>query len=167
LERGNYLVLLNTDFMVTDGWLGQLVALVNANMDFTATETATIGVNAEDADRKAENRDAGLAIVGAEIAESSMRRLRAHPPWPPLHKGRTTHVRTVIVLLCHSLNWGTRPTDPIGPIDGSDSLGRCRIMQRRRSWLKRCPIATSTRCVNLPGGGSITIEGSGSPCPAQ
>ena len=34
--RGEYLVLLNNDVVVTDGWLGQLIALANATADFTA-----------------------------------------------------------------------------------------------------------------------------------
>jgi GT2 family glycosyltransferase/glycosyltransferase involved in cell wall biosynthesis len=34
--RGEYLVLLNNDVVVTDGWLGQLIALANAKGDFTA-----------------------------------------------------------------------------------------------------------------------------------
>jgi GT2 family glycosyltransferase len=34
--RGEYLVLLNNDVVVNDGWLGQLIALTNAKGDFTA-----------------------------------------------------------------------------------------------------------------------------------
>jgi glycosyltransferase involved in cell wall biosynthesis len=34
--RGEYLVVLNNDVVVTDGWLGQLIALANAKGDFTA-----------------------------------------------------------------------------------------------------------------------------------
>jgi glycosyltransferase involved in cell wall biosynthesis len=46
--RGEYLVLLNNDVVVTDGWLGQLIALANAKGDFTAeraecAETKTEG----------------------------------------------------------------------------------------------------------------------------
>jgi glycosyltransferase involved in cell wall biosynthesis len=46
--RGEYLVLLNNDVVVTDGWLGQLIALANAKGDFTAgsaecAETTTEG----------------------------------------------------------------------------------------------------------------------------
>jgi hypothetical protein len=43
--RGEYLVLLNNDVVVTDGWLGQLIALANAKGDFTAesAETETEG----------------------------------------------------------------------------------------------------------------------------
>jgi hypothetical protein len=38
--RGEYLVLLNNDVVVTDGWLGQLTALANAKGDFTAESAA-------------------------------------------------------------------------------------------------------------------------------
>ena len=46
--RGEYLVLLNNDVVVTDGWLGQLIALANAKGNFTAesaecAETKTEG----------------------------------------------------------------------------------------------------------------------------
>jgi glycosyltransferase involved in cell wall biosynthesis len=43
--RGEYLVVLNNDVVVTDGWLGQLIALANARGDFTAehAETETEG----------------------------------------------------------------------------------------------------------------------------
>jgi GT2 family glycosyltransferase len=46
--RGEYLVMLNNDVVVTDGWLGQLIALANAKGDFTAehakhAETKTEG----------------------------------------------------------------------------------------------------------------------------
>ena len=43
--RGEYLVLLNNDVVVTDGWLGQLIALANAKGDSTAecAETKTEG----------------------------------------------------------------------------------------------------------------------------
>jgi len=36
LARGDYLVLLNNDVVVTDAWLDQLIALANARADFTA-----------------------------------------------------------------------------------------------------------------------------------
>ena len=36
LARGEYLVLLNNDVVVTDGWLDQLIALASVKTDFTA-----------------------------------------------------------------------------------------------------------------------------------
>jgi O-antigen biosynthesis protein len=47
LARGEYLVLLNNDVIVTDGWLDQLIALANAKKDVTAE-------HAEDAESKTE-----------------------------------------------------------------------------------------------------------------
>ena len=41
--RGEYLVLLNNDVVVTDGWLGQLIALANAKGDFTAESAECAG----------------------------------------------------------------------------------------------------------------------------
>jgi glycosyltransferase involved in cell wall biosynthesis len=46
LARGEYLVLLNNDVVVTDGWLDQLIGLVNAKRGTTAE-------HAEGAERKA------------------------------------------------------------------------------------------------------------------
>ena len=41
LARGEYLVLLNNDVVVTDGWLDQLIALASAKRDFTAEHAET------------------------------------------------------------------------------------------------------------------------------
>src|SRR5580704_10099038 len=38
--RGEYLVLLNNDVVVTDAWLDQLVALANAGTDFTTARAS-------------------------------------------------------------------------------------------------------------------------------
>ena len=40
IARGEYLVLLNNDVVVTDGWLGQLIGLANARKDVTAETKA-------------------------------------------------------------------------------------------------------------------------------
>jgi O-antigen biosynthesis protein len=45
--RGEYLVLLNNDVVVTDGWLGQLIALANAKGDFTAERAECAETRAE------------------------------------------------------------------------------------------------------------------------
>jgi glycosyltransferase involved in cell wall biosynthesis len=56
--RGEYLVLLNNDVVVTDGWLGQLIALANAKGDFTAE-------HAKHAETKTEGeREVRPAVVG-------------------------------------------------------------------------------------------------------
>ena len=46
LARGEYLVMLNNDVAVTDGWLDQLIALVNARSGAAEAATGTLG-NAE------------------------------------------------------------------------------------------------------------------------
>jgi glycosyltransferase involved in cell wall biosynthesis len=54
--RGEYLVVLNNDVVVTDGWLGQLIALANAKGDFTAD-------HAERAETKTEGEGEGRPAV--------------------------------------------------------------------------------------------------------
>jgi glycosyltransferase involved in cell wall biosynthesis len=53
LARGEYLVLLNNDVVVTDGWLDQLVALVNAKTQVTAehSEIAHVKTDSENGNR--------------------------------------------------------------------------------------------------------------------
>ena len=46
LARGEYLVMLNNDVVVTDGWLDQLIALVNARSGAAEAAAGTLG-NAE------------------------------------------------------------------------------------------------------------------------
>ncbi len=43
LARGEYLVMLNNDVVVTDGWLDQLIALVNANRGIDAERAGASG----------------------------------------------------------------------------------------------------------------------------
>ena len=59
--RGEYLVLLNNDVVVTEGWLGQLIGLVNAKGGITAE-------GAEHAEKRAEDRDE--QIVGDGVVNS-------------------------------------------------------------------------------------------------
>ena len=57
--RGEYLVLLNNDVVVTDGWLDQLIALANAKTDRFTAEIA------EDAETKTEKEESGAVGTGA------------------------------------------------------------------------------------------------------
>jgi len=99
LARGEYLVLLNNDVVVTDGWLDQLTALVTARTRPTAENgkedgegKAGIDLTAETAEAaetktKTENRNLtiiDLNEVGAEIASNSTRGSLPSPPVPPL-----------------------------------------------------------------------------------
>jgi hypothetical protein len=54
--RDEYLVVPNNDVVVTDGWLGQLIALANAKGDFTAE-------HAEHAETKTEGEREGRPAV--------------------------------------------------------------------------------------------------------
>jgi len=42
VARGDYLVLLNNDAVVTDGWLNQLIALAEMNLDLTTKDTKEV-----------------------------------------------------------------------------------------------------------------------------
>ena len=53
--RGEYLVLLNNDAVVTDGWLDQLIALTSARLDLTAETKRPTAEIAEIAGRKTES----------------------------------------------------------------------------------------------------------------
>ena len=66
--RGEYLVLLNNDVVVTDGWLDQLTALTRA-------------------------RTGGAEGCGRQRGAGAL----GPPPWPPLRKGGTVYVLHVIV----------------------------------------------------------------------
>jgi len=105
LARGEYLVLLNNDVVVTDGWLDQLTALATAKIGPTAERADLTAETAEIAETKLEGENRNLTIIDfnevrAEIARGSTRRplpsphlggpsapdgdpaLPGHPPWP-------------------------------------------------------------------------------------
>ena len=112
LARGEYLVLLNNDVVVTDGWLDQLIALVNAkrgdvNGSVETSSPHSVGIVpgfAESTPPDPPSRSGGTTlgqgcspsvasadgvlpvVPPAEIPPVS-RGCAAHPPWPPLHKG--------------------------------------------------------------------------------
>ena len=64
--RGEYLVLLNNDVVVTDGWLGQLIALANAKGDFTAERAECAETKTEEGreGRPAVDLGAGSGVSG-------------------------------------------------------------------------------------------------------
>ena len=71
--RGEFLVLLNNDAVVTDGWLDQLIALSRARLDVTGETRKTAVANAEGAERRTEGPETeteskgGLAGVGISL----------------------------------------------------------------------------------------------------
>ena len=70
VARGEYLVLLNNDVVVTDSWLGQLIALANAKRDLTAEDAET---------RAEEEREARPAVdLGAGSGDPRTARARLH-----------------------------------------------------------------------------------------
>ena len=63
--RGEYLVMLNNDVVVTDGWLGQLIELANAKKDVSAAhaEHAKIMPEEERGGRPAVDSGAGSGVA--------------------------------------------------------------------------------------------------------
>ena len=52
LARGEYLVMLNNDVVVTDGWLDQLIALVNAKRSSVVSGQWSVVADGKPADRE-------------------------------------------------------------------------------------------------------------------
>ena len=94
--RGEYLVLLNNDVVVVDGWLDQLVALVNAKADLVVDE--------------------GGASPAGPSAELARECSGASPPTPPPGGGARLSV-------AHSAS-GSLGLCPITPLRPSWSKGR-------------------------------------------
>jgi glycosyltransferase involved in cell wall biosynthesis len=96
LARGEYLVLLNNDVIVTDGWLDQLIALVKAKRGLRPEPGPVQAVGTalrEQVPRllpalcPVPQRPPPLAPPprGGDVLCRTGH--SAHPPWPPLHKG--------------------------------------------------------------------------------
>ena len=82
IARGQYLVLLNNDVVVTDGWLDQLIALVSAQRDLTT----------EDKRDREDGREIGNERVAGEPGSVSRDYRTAEavwptPPGPPFTRG--------------------------------------------------------------------------------
>jgi GT2 family glycosyltransferase len=77
LARGEYLVLLNNDVVVTDAWLDQLIGLVNAKRGPCAVDGAAR--SAADVNGSTEASPPYAGIVPGSAGTT--------PPAPPLHKG--------------------------------------------------------------------------------
>jgi glycosyltransferase involved in cell wall biosynthesis/Flp pilus assembly protein TadD len=115
--RGEYLVLLNNDVVVTEGWLGQLIGLVNAKRGTTAE-------GAEHAEKRAEDRDeqiVGDGVVNSLANCASDERGSAEIGPLPL-----------VGLACGSARTNPRPTPPDPPFtsEGKGPLGIARAEGR-------------------------------------
>ncbi|HKI18175.1 MAG TPA: glycosyltransferase, partial [Isosphaeraceae bacterium] len=125
LACGEYLVLLNNDVVVTDGWLDQLIALVNAKSHLTA----------ETAETKAESDNRNLTIidfneVNAEVAGSStIGTVPSPPPAGPSLSMATLHATTTPPaapsLSMATLHATTTPPSP--PSQGGDCFASERV----------------------------------------
>ena len=182
VARGEYLVLLNNDVVVTDSWLEQLVALadmpglgrhMNAGSGAgpgelrIACEEAgrpPVGSGAGSGDPAGRAYDAGRPAFGfgAGSGDPSHQASCAADPerrWL-VDAGRPTRPRLSKGGKCSlpsvSMRSGYVPAR-------SASSARCPTMRRRRSSSRTCPIMTCRPCTRLPGGGATSIGGSGSP----
>ena len=140
--RGEYLVLLNNDAVVTDGWLDQLIALTAARVGIWRSGDLRSGRRRgrETRAQRGDLRSAGRR--GRETRRPTRRRTagsgdpRRRPDAPP-------------------------------PLSGSAWSGRCPITPRRRNSSRTCRTGTWTRCTPSPGGGATSIAASGSRCPSS
>ena len=148
--RGEYLVLLNNDAVVTDGWLDQLIALTAMRAE---SDTGELRSGLWRRIRVPETRPTRCGVVlspkkGTGTRPRSMVRAKV-----PFRAGR----EPVPVFR-------PRLADPRRA--GSAWSGRCRITRRRRNWSRMCRIAISTRCTNSPGDGAMSTGENGSRCPS-
>ena len=158
LAQGEYLVLLNNDVVVTDGWLDQLIALVNAKNHLTA----------ETAETKTESEDGNLTIIDfnearGEIESSSMQGplpspLALRPP--PFARGGE-FIRACCFARRKDAAW-------TGSGRFNDRPGRADVQLCRAAAVGRGgAVSRPGRDARIsPGGGATSTAGSGSPCPS-
>ena len=158
LARGEYLVLLNNDVVVTDGWLDQLIALASASPSRSELRDGSV-LEAGDP-RLSPFFDALMSCAETTPPPPVGRVLRCcaefTPPGPPSQGGeRNRRVRRVM---------------EVGPTAWLDDRAgwaiACRTMRRHRNSLTVCRIATSQICISLPGVGAMSIAANGSPFPS-
>ena len=112
LARGEFRVLLNNDVVVTNGWLDQLIALVNARRDLTTEGT-------ESTERMAEK--SGEEKVAGEPSSVSRNDRTAEAPWPtppagpPLHKGE----KVLVLPRVDGAAGVPTPVTSVGTVPGS------------------------------------------------
>jgi GT2 family glycosyltransferase len=106
LARGDYLVMLNNDVVVTDGWLDQLIALVNAEGSSVVSGQWSVVADGKQAERE------GLITPPTE-----------QPHLAPPHDGDALHDGLAFEA---RVGDGTGPTPPGPPFTrgGKDALGQ-------------------------------------------
>ena len=144
--RGEYLVLLNNDVVVTDGWVEQLVGLVSIR---GRTES--------------DEREKHVRLFTTESTEDTEFEEGKGDQFREVKDAYPGRDITVIDLCRRSL-----VHNPKSRIENRKLglLGRCRIMRRRRSWLRMCLIGIWARWRFLRGDGGRSIVGNGCACPS-
>ena len=136
--RGEYLVLLNNDVVVTDGWLDQLVALANARVGRRA-DNGGVGERRPTVDGSAGSRDPRPTLEGAFPLGPTVDMVcgcsGASPPPPPGGGARLSVAHSALGL-----------------------LGLCPTMRPHPSWSRMCPMVTWRRCLRSPGGGATNTS---------
>ena len=150
VARGEYLVLLNNDAVVTDGWLDQLIALVNAKIISPRRRESRDG----DRRARAESDDHRLQEARADDRRQldGERPLPSTPPGPPFARGG--EFDPSVSLHCRDAAW-------TGSGRLNDRPGRADVQLCRAAAVGRgaCRIATWTRCTPSPGGGATSTAG--------
>ena len=162
--RGEYLVLLNNDVVVTDAWLDQLIALAEMRVDCRAKQDPPPypppqggrHLNAQ-ANSECDRRRANLTLIDYNGGDPVIVDGTIDDPFPetdsPVGSASDSAVR-------HP----TRKSTIQNPRSGW--LAPCPTTPRRHNWSRTCRIAISARCIALPPSGATSIAGSGSTCPS-
>ena len=142
VARGDYLVLLNNDVVVTDSWLEQLVAL--ANMGTENREARRRGGRWLRVTRLPRSPCHSEACVTTPPGRLDAEACVTTPPGPPLATGgRRSHAGGI---------YGFGLVGPMSNYAIAAAVGRERALSRHAG-----------PCTRLPGSGATNIAGSGSP----
>jgi hypothetical protein len=114
VARGEYLVLLNNDVVVTDGWLDQLVALATAKLGVDNNLTAKRAKDAkEEREERAEGADNSLTAKKAKDAKEE-REERAESDCDRVPENGTGGSTTI----ARAVDGGAQPAEEENPHDG-------------------------------------------------
>ena len=154
LARGEYLVMLNNDVVVTDGWLDQLIALVNARSGAAGAATGTLG-NAEadgegrpSVDSGAGSRDPRTAPLASGVGDGSGavaatppaseacvdKAAWPTPPGPPFTRGGKVIVPPGGDLAGTGVETGAPPSAGIVPGSAESVAGTAEVPVDEAAW---------------------------------